>query len=312
MKTKLFFISTLFLISVIVLPTVILASALERTLIGHTDHVNSVEFSPNGDMLATKGKDATIRLWNPHSGQLLRTINTNSGGVIAFNEDGSILASAGATDKVVNLWNPDTGELQKTLTGHLGDVYYVAYSPEGDVLASGDSAGNIRLWNPDTGQLLRTWHADKVDGLTFSANGSFLANSGRDDPNVKVWNPDTGERLHVLEPDVQLLFDVAFSPEGHTLASAGWNGIELWDASTGELIRNLPTGMGMVYFSVAFSPDGRTLACGKDRGGINLWDAERGIFLENLQNASEDVYAVAFSPDGRRLASVGNNNLVHL
>ena len=65
--------------------------------------------------------------------------------MIAFNEDGSILASAGATDKVVNLWNPDTGELQKTLTGHLGDVYYVAYSPEGDVLASGDSEGNIRL-----------------------------------------------------------------------------------------------------------------------------------------------------------------------
>ena len=312
MKTKLFFISTLFLISVIVLPTVILASAPERTLIGHTDHVNSVEFSPNGDMLATKGKDATIRLWNPHSGQLLRTINTNSGGVIAFNEDGSILASAGGTDKVVNLWNIDTGKLQKTLPGHLGDVYYVAYSPEGDVLASGDSEGNIRLWNPDTGQLLRTWHADKLDGLTFSADGSILANGGRDDSNVKVWNPDTGERLHVLEPDVDDVFDVAFSPNEHILASVGWGGIDLWDASTGELVRSFPRDTGRFYLSVAFSPDGRTLACGKDFEGISLWDAERGILLKNLRIDREDVYDVEFSPDGQTLASVGNDNLVRL
>ncbi len=312
MKIKHFFISTLFLISVIVLPTVILASAPERTLIGHTDTVHSVEFSPNGDMLATKGKDATIRLWNPHSGQLLRTINTNSGGVIAFNEDGSILASAGGTDKVVNLWNPDTGELQKTLTGHLGDVYYVAYSPEGDVLASGDSAGNIRLWNPDTGQLLRTWHADKLDGLTFSADGSILANGGINDPNVKVWNPDTGERLHVLEPDVFDVFDVAFSPNEHILASVGWGGIDLWDASTGELVRSFPRDTGRFYLSVAFSPDGRTLACGKDFEGISLWDAERGILLKNLRIDREDVYDVEFSPDGQTLASVGNDNLVRL
>ena len=312
MKIKLFFISTLFLISVIVLPTVILASAPERTLTGHTDHVNSVEFSPNGDMLATKGKDATIRLWNPHTGRLLRTINTNSGGVIAFNEDGSILASAGGTDKVVNLWNIDTGKLQKTLTGHLGNVYYVAYSPEGDVLASGDSEGNIRLWNPDTGQLLRTWHADKLDGLTFSADGSILANGGRDDSNVKVWNPDTGEHLHTLEPAVDDVFDVAFSPEGHMLASAGWGGIDLWDASTGELVRSFPRDTGRFYLSVAFSPDGRTLACGKDFEGISLWDAERGILLKNLRIDREDVYDVAFSPDGQTLASVGNDNLVRL
>lgn len=299
------------LFSVLVSPHSIIADEPIVTLTGHTDIVHNVEFSPDGNLLATKGKDQTIRLWNPHSGNLIRTIDTSPRGGIAFNQDGSNLASAEATDKVINLWNTDTGKLQKTLGGHLGDVYFVAFSPKSDVLASGDSDGNIILWNADTGQLLRTWHAETLDGLTFSADGNFLANGGRDDGNVKVWNADTGQLLHTLEPNAYEIFDVAFSPEGHTLASAGWGAIDLWNTSTGEFVRSLPADSGRVYLCAAFSPDGRILACGKD-AGISLWDAERGIFLDNLGVVNVDVYDLAFSPDGRTLASVGKSNEVHL
>ncbi|MDE0637426.1 MAG: WD40 repeat domain-containing protein [Candidatus Poribacteria bacterium] len=312
MKANCIFIITLFLISALSGPNFILASTPERTLTGHTGPVYSVEFSPKGNMLATKGKDETIRLWDTHTGQLLRTINTNSGGGIAFSPNGEFLASGGGADKVVNLWNTDTGKLQKTLGGHLGYVSYVAFSPNGDVLASGDSNGNIILWDPDTGQLLRTWHADTLDGLTFSADGSFLANGGRDDSNVKVWNPETGQLLHTLKPDVQEVFDVAFSPDGHILASAGWGGIDLWDANTGELLRSFPREHGRFLISVAFSPDGHTLACGKDFEGISLWDVKKGMLLKNLRVNREDVYDVAFSPDGRILASASNDHMVRL
>lgn len=312
MQANHFFIITLVLILALGLPNSIFASAPERTLTGHIDTVLSVEFSPEGNMLATKSKDKTIRLWNPHSGSLLRTIDTNPRGGIAFSKDGSILASAEGTDKVVNLWHTGTGKLQKTLGGHLGNVYYVTFSPNGDVLASGDSDGNIILWNPDTGQLLRTWHADTLDGLTFSADGKFLANGGRDAPNVKVWNSDTGQLLHTLEPDVDGVFDVAFSPEGHILASVGWGGMDFWDANTGELLRSFPRESGRVYLSVAFSPDGKTVACGKDFEGISLWDVKKGMLLKNLRVNREDVYDVAFSPDGRTLASVGDSAQVHL
>jgi WD40 repeat protein len=320
MKTNHFFIITLVLILALGLPNSILASAPERTLTGHTDTVFSVEFSPEGNMLATKSKDKTIRLWNPHSGSLLRTIDTNPRGGIAFNKDGSILASAEGTDKVVNLWNTDTGKLQKTLGGHLGDIYYVAFSPNGDVLASGDSDGNIILWNPDTGQLLRTWHADTLDGLTFSADGRFLANGGRDAPNVKVWNPDTGQLLHTLEPKVEIVFDIAFSPDGNILASAGWGGIDLWDANTGELLRSFPRQSGRFIISVTFSPDGKMLAGGRDDKKIDLWDVENALFLKTLTGHTGDgrisdtayVYDVMFSPDGRMLASAGGDRTVRL
>lgn len=311
MKNMPLIIITLLLSSTLVLPHSIIADEPIATLTGHTNIVHSVEFSPDGNLLATKGKDQTIRLWNPHSGNLIRTFDTTFRGGIAFNQDGSLLASAEATDKVINLWHADTGKLQKTLGGHLGNVHFVAFSPNSDMLASGDSDGNIILWNADTGQLIRTWHAEALAGLSFSADGNLLANGSRDDGNVKVWNVNTGQLLHTLEPNAYEIFDVAFSPEGQTLATAGWGAIDLWDASTGEFVRSLPANSGRAYLCAAFSPDGRILACGKD-AGVSLWDTERGIFLDNLGVRNVDVYDLAFSPDGHTLASVGKSNEVHL
>ncbi len=311
MKTKLFFISTLFLISVVVLPKTFAADIPHTELKGHTDSVYSVAFSPNGEMLASKSFDETIKIWNPNTGQLLRTIHTSRGGQIAFSPDGNMLASGDTEDKVVNLWDPNTGELLEILKGHPGNVNYVTFSPDGTVLASGCSENTIRLWNPDTGQLLRILHPKKLDSITFSADGSIIANGGAGDANVKVWNPDTGEHLHTLEPVVDDVFDVAFSPEEHMLASAGWGGIDLWDANTGELLRSFPRET-QVYICVAFSPDGHILASGRDFGVIKLWDADSGLLLEDFKAHSNDVYDVAFSPDGHILASVGADDTVRL
>ncbi len=312
MKNIPLIIITFLLFSVFALPSSIIADEPIATLTGHTDIVYSVEFSPNGSLLATKGRDKTIRIWNPHSGNLIRTIkDTNPHGEITFNRDGSLLASAEGTEKVVNLWNSETGKLQKTLGGHLGNVYYVAFSPNSDVLASADSDGNIILWNSDTGQLLRTWYAEKLNGLTFSADGSFIANSGKNDENVKVWNANTGQLLHTLESSVHQLFDVTFSTNDNTIAGVGWDGIDLWDANTGELIRRLPNYRGRVYLCGAFSPDGSILASGKDTG-VSLWDVKRGTLLDTLIEGGVEMYDLAFSPDGRTLASVGRRNEVRL
>ena len=154
-------------------------------------------------------------------------------------------------------------------------------------------------------------HPKKLDSITFSADGSIIANGGAGDANVKVWNPDTGEHLHTLEPVVDDVFDVAFSPEGHMLASAGWGGIDLWDANTGELLRSFPRET-QVYICVAFSPDGHILASGRDFGVIKLWDTDSGLLLEDFKAHSNDVYDVAFNPDGHILASVGADNTVRL
>lgn len=311
---------TLFLISVFVLPKSFAADVPHTELKGHTDSVYSIAFSPNGNMLASISADETIRLWNPQTRELLRTINTSRGSGLAFSRDGSILASGGGKDEVVNLWNPNTGELIKAFKGHEGTVNSVAFSPDGAVLASGTRDGKIRLWNIETGKLIRVLGAKKLDGLAFSADGSILANGGAEDANVKVWNSETGELLHMLEPAVDDVFDVAFSPEGHILASAGWGGIDLWDANTGELLRSFPRQIGRFIICVAFSPDGRVLAGGRDDKEIDLWNVENALLLKTLTGHTGDgrdgdtafVYDVMFSPDAHILASAGGDKTIRL
>lgn len=303
---------SLFLVIMICIPFSFAANVPHTVLEGHTDSVYGVAFTLDGEILASKSKDGTIKIWNPTTRLLLRTINTSIGGGIAFNHDGSILASGGGIDQVVNLWDPKTGELLKILKGHQAYVSSVKFSSDGTVLASGDWDGRIRLWNPETGEQLRILNAKQLGGLAFNPDGSILVNAGGVHENLKVWDTMTGKLLHTLEPEVFSVYDVSYSPDGSILASVGWGGLDFWDANSGDLLWSFPRDKGRLYLSVAFSPDGKIVACGKDFEGISLWNPNTGVQLQNLRVDFEDVYDVAFSPDGNILASASNDHKVRL
>lgn len=301
------------------------------TLTGHSDFVNSVAISPDGQILASGSVDRTIKLWDVGTGELLNNITGHSSGVtcVAFSHDGKTLASSSANpDGTIKLWDPQTGELKGTLKGDdwvVLNVWSIAFSPDGQILVSGHQVDStVKIWNLGTGELLHTLrgHVWGVKAIVFSPNGDIIVSGGWDS-NIKIWNPYTGREIRNLNgPGSDPLFGlvpsffspnavyaVAFSPDGTTIASGGeQQPIQLWRVSNGERTLTL-TGHSEAVYSIAFSPSGRTLASGSADRTIRIWDLSTGELLQTLGH-SDTVYTVAFSRDGRTLVSGSKDRTV--
>ncbi|MFN6528315.1 serine/threonine-protein kinase [Nostoc sp. ChiSLP03a] len=279
---------------------------LERTLTGHSNPVDSVAFSRDGNTLASGSYDKTIKLWNLATGEQIRTLTGHSDKIwsVAISPDGKTLVS-GSEDKTIKLWNLATGEQIRTLTGYSNFVISVAISPDGKTLASGSGDKSIKLWNLATGEQIRTFsrHSNLVFSVAISPDGKTLASGSQYDGTIKLWNLATGEQIRTLKAHSDTIWSVAFSPDGKTLVSGSEDKtIKLWDLEIGEQIRTL-SGHSHTVYSVAISPDGKTLASGSRDNTIKLWNLETGEQIRTLTGHYYEVISVVFSPDGKTLVS---------
>ena len=229
--------------------------------------------------------------------------------VLAFDVKRNLVATGSTRSHVIDLYDLATGHGIRSLSGHDGggEVYCLAFGPDGGQALSGSQDHKVRLWDLRTGQLLKIFegHSGAVRAVSFSPDGR-LALSGSLDNAIRLWDLRNGALVGILEGHSDSVCSVAISPDGRMALSGSLdNTIRLWDLRNGALVGILEGHSDSVY-SVAFSPDGRLALSGSLDKTARLWRLSNGRQIRVLEGHSSSVRIVAFSPDGR-LALSGSN-----
>lgn len=243
--------------------------------------VATLAFSPDGTLLAvgggTPGEKGEVRLLDWPARKWLGSFAENHDIItsVAFSPDGQRLATACADHTARVHTIADRGQRltgQLVLTGHTGPVQAVAFSPDGKLLVTASMDRSIKVWSAADGKPVRSLghHTDAVQCLAFRphATGEPLCATAGDDRTVRIWQPAIGRMVRIVRGHDSPILALAFAPDGHSLFSAGQEGIvRQIDAASDAVLNQWRASSDWIHH-LALSPDGRHLATGDWAGQV--------------------------------------------
>jgi hypothetical protein len=222
----------------------------------------------------------------------------------------------GGNDRQLRCWHIPTGEALVNWTS-ASPISALAFSPDGQTLASGSYDHRIQVWQVANQSLLTTLegHQDQIKTLVFMTNPQTLDRcliSGSYDQSLHIWDLSTGEweNLAGHQGRVQSL---ALDPQDWRLASGSETGtIHLWQLPDGELIKTLDLGSNASVETLGWSGDGQYLAAGASDGSLQVWNLRVQECCYELEAHTGPMTALAITPDNQTLISGGADGRLKL
>jgi serine/threonine protein kinase/sugar lactone lactonase YvrE len=293
-------------------------------LTGHKNNVTSIAISPDDKLIASGDGELTegptTRLWDTESGKLVATLvgPPGTGGAsadaVAFSPDGELLAAGGNyLGDSTRLWRVADRKLVGTLAESGSIMKSLAFSPDGTTLAGVTHTGSVTLWDVASRRVkIGLPDGDGFRNVVFSPDGKLLANGGKGN-EVRLSEAASGKTVRSITDATGS--DVAFSPDGKTLAVADADGsgtLQLWDVASGKSTATYDRVEDIVTTSTLFSPDGKTLASWGLGNVIHLWDPEARKIRAIILGASANVNSVVFDSSGTRIAAGGDDKTIRI
>jgi WD40 repeat protein len=277
----------------------------------HNGFIEDASYSPDGRLIVTGGYAGGVggvRLWNRHTGQLVRDLRGALLHVegVAFSDDGTLVGAASA-DGTARIWQAATGTVTAIMIGHQNTVTSVDFNPAGGALVSASTDGTARVWGAGGGEAGRilsvlAGHEAPVVSALFAPDGRSVLTGG-DDGTARLWDPGSEPELTLLARSRQPLVDVGETKDGRSVVVRFADG-KLQRRSLGGA---LVTGAGPLRrdHTVALSHDGRLRARGFADGRVSVMRGGRVLWDRRVHALG--VNSVAFSPGDDLVVSAGED-----
>lgn len=267
-------------------------------------------FSPSDNLIAAATWQAVF-LYDPVTYQERGRLVTNRWNfAVEFSPDGRFLASGDGPSgqneaPMVRLWEVQTGRLVTQMSGHTDSIGSLAFSPDGQVLASGSRDGSVRLWEVPSGRPIATlaYPGMALESVAFSPQG-ILATAGGPGP-ILLWRTPWDQPQTSLAGHSAAIRVLRFSPNGqHLVSGSDDRTFVVWDLDQRQPTARL-TGYSAPAWQALFLPDSRTLVTASLDGSLRVWDRLTLVSRPSLLAGSSPLYALASNTSGTRLVVGG-------